>query len=475
MRAQGSCAALRAFTEGFQPVNHARIYQVPSFLAPSTRQCHPIKAPIVRSRRYVGSLAEKADATGDSFACYAFPTSFDGSISLPTPDPRNIQTWIERLDSFLPLELRSKDWLENLAKFEGIRPIRSLSQLLSRARAAVNPKMDLLSYVGIHQDRWNVVLWLVKTLTIIQPVVMESLDQNSLHQSVASFGDNDLDLDSVTSKPVIFERPELFQQGQTKPSLDEMTDSSQAPTIESLQIRDQIGQVLQAVGCMIVEATKQTEEASRVTMSYVYQILALLHTQNFIPHSLYYYEPAQDPSVLQRPPTLRMLSSRILSTLSDATWRAQEQDALSDAAAAGAEYSYRGYELPGARYKLRVHELGPEVWLEAVLWSCVEGGYVKEAAGIVAVMSRESGENSWSVINWDAIQNPTARFPPKKGKVDVDSAKRQVRGQGTGVLGSSIEGYSGGKIYTNTFSNALLNLMKNLLPLTWVLERLAAK
>jgi hypothetical protein len=198
-----------------------------------------------------------------------------------------------------------------------------------------------------------------------------------------------------------------------------------------------LSQILQSLGSLILAAAEQPSEQAKITLSCVRQIFAYLHHIDVFPDTMYDWHPNQDSTTLQRPPTLHLLSSRILTSLSDAMWRAREEYVANEARAAGVDFVYEGHEVPGARYRLRVRDLGPEVWMELLLWSCVDAGYVEEGAWILSEVRKRVEPHRWSVISWLAVQDPSHRVIPSEAAVDWDRAK----GRFGGPVGK-IEGYS---------------------------------
>jgi len=263
---------------------------------------------------------------------------------------------------------------------------------------------------------------------------------------------SDVLLDVATQSPVWVDWEVKWMELKTADSLslDDLTRNRVART-SSQPVRDMaLRQIWQSTGFMILRAADHSEESAQTIMSNVYQIIAHLHHIGAVPDTIYNYAPADDPSVLQRPPTLYLLSARILTTLSDAVWRAQEKEVTTEAAAMGANFSYNGYELPSARYKLRVRELEPAVWLEFVLWACVESGYVTEGAWVLDAMKQREGDKRWSVINWKAVEEPPLSGGAKAARVEWDG----IRSRTGGVIGG-IEGYSGERPFVEMGSRTI--------------------
>ena len=112
---------------------------------------------------------------------------------------------------------------------------------------------------------------------------------------------------------------------------------------------------------MILQAADRSAEDPDYTviMSHVFLILGHLHRINAFPDSIYNYAPPVDSTVLQRPPTLHLLSRRIMSTLSDIEWGLKWKEMTTDALS-------QGFELPKASVQPKIREFGPELWLELV-------------------------------------------------------------------------------------------------------------
>ncbi|KAF4546618.1 C6 transcription factor [Lasiodiplodia theobromae] len=146
---------------------------------------------------------------------------------------------------------------------------------------------------------------------------------------------------------------------------------------------------------MILTAVGDRPQEKDAIMGHVLELLAYLHHAGIIPESVYHYEPPKDKYSLQQPPTLYLLSSKILTALSDAAWRAHELAAASENQKQ-AKYNIFGQEIPGSRYKVRTPELGSEVWLELVLWSCLHGGWTMDGADILKKLSRYKDDSRWA-------------------------------------------------------------------------------
>ncbi|KAI9791289.1 MAG: hypothetical protein M1816_004070 [Peltula sp. TS41687] len=201
-----------------------------------------------------------------------------------------------------------------------------------------------------------------------------------------------------------------------------------------------VGEVWRSVGSMILEAADDSGRRSKDIMPYVLQIIAHLHHTNALPSKIYRYTSPVEGTTTQRPPTLHFLSSRILTSLSDAVWRAYETSVAAEAAAVGARDTYLGHEVPGARYKVKVRELGPEIWMELVLWACLDCGLIEEGASILQELKVRSVLGTrWFTIPWTAVQTNPSPKDPHTPYVNWEQVKGRAHRSGAGVEGYSLE------------------------------------
>ncbi|KAI9704225.1 MAG: hypothetical protein M1836_007086 [Candelina mexicana] len=379
--------------------------------------------------------------TSDRLSCPPSKTSLGastaGNDSLLQPsrssrgDPN---AWVAYLEPYLPSQLR---WPSSAYPLDidetPQKPLGDLPHLLFQARRQRN--VDVLSYIGVHQDRWQAVLWVVRNL-----LSGSSGDDNSMRAVItypAIPWSTEGPLEEATNSAIWAECPNL--DGSASAGNLKTQTRWEYFAIERSSARASLSQIWQSLGSMVLQAAERAGEEARCIMAHVLQIIACLHHSGVVPDTVYRYKPAEDQLSLKRPPTLHILSSRILTALSDAVWRAHESQVATEAAAVGAQYHYLGFEVPGARYKLKVRELGPEVWMELILWSCVDGGLVKEGAWILQQLRRRVGQKKWSVIDWKAVEQPKVGHNPKTARIDWEGIRHRTGGVALGW----IDGYSG--------------------------------
>ncbi|KAH0558556.1 hypothetical protein GP486_004789 [Trichoglossum hirsutum] len=312
--------------------------------------------------------------------------------------------WISQIEASLPNELRTQD-----ADISEKSPLSIVGLVTTLKQARMLHNLDILSHLGVHMGRWQAVVWIVRKI----------LDGSPVSHAYA--------FDALPA--------EYHQMTIKNPALC----SGERP--DWLALNEALGQVWSSLGSMIIAASEGSAKERKDIMSHVLQIIAYIHHIDCIPNSLYNYTystQSSNQSLFQRPPTLHLLSSRILAALSDAVWRAHEQHIAAEAATVGAQYTYMGHEVPGARYRLKIRELGPEVWMELILWCCVEAGFITEGAWIIGEMEKRPSIHKWSFLSWNAIQDSDAAVAGLQASaVDWDRVKRR-----TGGVVGRIEGYS---------------------------------
>ncbi|KAJ5888095.1 hypothetical protein N7495_008136 [Penicillium taxi] len=159
-----------------------------------------------------------------------------------------------------------------------------------------------------------------------------------------------------------------------------------------------LGQVFMDLGSLILEAADRPTEESKMAMSYVHRVLARLHHLDLISDRIYQYPEKRTSDIIFHPPALNLLSGHIMAVLSDAAWQ-EHQSAITVASTeAGEEPLF----LP---FKVGVRELGPEIWMELILWCCIEHGFTKYGASLIEEMMKRKGDKAWTAESWRPLIN----------------------------------------------------------------------
>ena len=412
--------ALRGFVHAFShPSFSIATANIPAFLIPATSPECTIPKWTQRlkcwgSRRHASVTASQYsnenNVDGHSYSKHGLPLEVEILVS----SSRRLKpaAWATAIESYLPPNLRlgGEKVSEEVIQHEVLRSIHTLPKVLSEARSYC--KADLLSYIGVYQERWEAVIWLVKAMMEKYPGHME-MERRSSQLPPLLWQTVDESLDEVTDNAIQVDVPQasevpLEHNGRYgRLSLGQYTWPEESDRWGDFQVlgRKSLGQIWQSLGTMILQAADRPAEDSSysIIMSNVFRILGHLHRINALPDSIYNYVPPTDPTVLQRPPTLHLLSKRIMSTLSDVEWGLQWEETITKAMS-------QGYELPKASVQPKIREFGPELWLDLILWACVEGGWISEGAMIVIEMEKRvaSKDTRWSTISWSEICERTA-------------------------------------------------------------------
>lgn len=319
------------------------------------------------------------------------------SIPIPEQDERrNPEAWMKLLEASLPPDLRQESSIPSSATLDAT----DTAEILLAAQGSVRSSgVDLLYYVGMVQGRWRAVVWLVKHL--VENFATSRPKADRLSQIIWPWS-NEGTLEDITSSPVDLQPPERHAvaarlKTAVPMTLYELTDDLKPENMGRTEIlqRDVLGQVWRSLGAMIAACT------DGVVKPEILEIIAYLHHSEVMPTSIYSQKPGMDETAIQQPPTLHILSSRILTSLSDAAWRAHERVVVEEAKAKGGQYVALRPEIPGMAYRVHVAGLRPEIWLELVLWSCLHGGWVLEGAAVLRQVSRQTPE--WKPLSWRSL------------------------------------------------------------------------
>lgn len=324
-------------------------------------------------------------------------------IPYPPREARgNIKAWLSAIEPFLPSHLRQE------ASDEPEKPTTSLdfALLINKAQDA---SVDILSYLGVKAGKWQTVIWIVKKLTEDGTRSQDLTAHLEQYANAILQGEGHRSLKELTESPLHLQRTYPNRKLQLK--LDVVTSAPESIRYSHVIVKRALGQLWRSLADMILTAAEQSRGEQDIIMPHVLEMIAYLHHLGLMPDSVYTYRNPQDKHALQQPPTLHMLSSKILTALSDATWTAHEASVKTAKDRANAQY-FLGHEIPGSRYKVQVTEVAPELWLELVLWSCLHGGWTLDGTAILEKLAAREGKHSWALISWREIMEAEQKKTP---------------------------------------------------------------
>jgi hypothetical protein len=337
--------------------------------------------------------------------------------------------WFNALEPLLPSHLRSQSFSGKASSLTAKETAMALAHIITKARTENYGAIDVLMELGIKRGRWSAVMFVVESLIADAATQIPTQGPDQLPSNL-----NWPSLDDDLLKQSMEVGRTTYKLNGTSDQWDEFRFDPRYTDSMSITKNQAILQLWMSLGSIILESADLLPERSAKVMGYVYQVIAKLHNSNFIPDQVYSYRHTSYDSTVRRPPIMHLLSSRILTTLSDAVWRAHQDEVIEKAVRAGTTYRDLGHDPPGGRFRLKVRELGPEVWLEFVLWCCVDGGFATAGAWIVERMRTRHADNPWFAVQWTSPDGDNASY---EGHIDWSRVK--LRHGGT--VGQ-IEGYS---------------------------------
>lgn len=379
------------------------------------QQQHGLRRFSLSSVQWARSKARRASLLREGQEDIGRHALFPESKLPPSKDRSRPEAWVTLLNRVLPARLQSESTVQTdqdtardngLASLPALSP-RDVAVILHRAQR--NYGLDILTYLGVERGRWKAVVWLVtrivdklweEDLGKIKTRVHTVLPTNTVWQ-----GEKD-SLQSITEdKFFVPKAPNQVQNGDMY-SLDSLS-GNRSPLRDHLPAvitHELLGTIWSSLGNMIIaDAASKDKVTNKAITPEILEIIAWLHHKGMMPSSIYSYQPSEDLSALRQPPTLHLLSSHIMTSLSDAAWRAHESRVVEEANAKGGEYLALRPEIPGSMYNIHVAGLGHEVWLELVLWSCLHGEWTDDGASILQNVARSE---SWSALSWRELAAP---------------------------------------------------------------------
>ncbi|KAL1978494.1 hypothetical protein VTN31DRAFT_1353 [Thermomyces dupontii] len=311
---------------------------------------------------------------------------------VPTAQRRNVGAWINYLEQFLPPDLRSSPEQTALSQSSAVRARKdsrregsAIAALLYHARRLSN--FDLLAHLGFELGRWPAVLAL--TNKMIDSAVSFRKYAPAADKVPSALDLKSLSLDAVTDMEFMDgdQAPETKRDSPMR--LDVWTD-----TVKQYNASQAIlGEIWKSLGYIVLQAADLPSEQGELAMKFTYQTLGRLHHFALVSDTVYKYSGYPDHAGFFRPPGMYLLSTYIMDVLSDTAWVTHQEEVTAKAVAAGQEAPFRPF-------KMGIRQLGPEVWLEFILWCCVEGGHIKEGLWILERMKARQGDSAWKLLSW---------------------------------------------------------------------------
>ena len=285
--------------------------------------------------------------------------------------------------------------------------------------------VDILGHLGFQLNRWSAVRALLdKLIDSFQELQRVSLPRFPTLSNLDWGSISGVSLDRISSGGA----SEDGKQWSTYVKL--LASRSASPTSGSLDILSEppyvnkmahrlMAEVWFSLGSLVLDAADRPPNEAGMAMSCVFQVLARLHHSGLVSKNVYSHGNGgggdrRTTMMAFRPPGMYLLSTHIMSILSDAAWQAHEAEVAAKAAAVGQDSPF--LQLKGG---FRFRELGPEIWFELILWCCVDYGYYTEGVNLLENMFKRQGDLAWNLKSWESL----LEHPRSVEKTDIRSEK----------------------------------------------------
>ncbi|KAL6236904.1 hypothetical protein BDW75DRAFT_205607 [Aspergillus navahoensis] len=310
---------------------------------------------------------------------------------VPKRRGKRVKPWILLLEEFLRRNSKSVGAHSTSNRSSGITrksfaETIDLTHHLNTARTELN--RDLLAHVGYKLNNWSMVYAILnELLNAAEAVAAASPSRRGvLEDRAISLG---LSLDQLTDEDSFSPQALRTSRITELESLDSITYRPFSQDYYMLLMAE----VWKSLGTITLYAADTSPAKSKLAMSVVYRILARLHHSGLVSERVYKYTTPDTYQATFRPPGMHLLSTHIMDVLSDAAWTVHEAEVAAEAAAAGKDAPF----LPA---KINIKELGHEIWLEFILWCCVERGHINEGIWLLDKLMSRKG---WRFQSWTPL------------------------------------------------------------------------
>ncbi|KAL4915298.1 hypothetical protein BDW62DRAFT_188731 [Aspergillus aurantiobrunneus] len=314
----------------------------------------------------------------------------------PVPEwqGKKVKRWISLLEQFLSQSLNDDGTTHGTTHStrkessavtrESFTAAIDLAHHLSIARTELN--RDLLAHLGFKLNDWSTAYTVLSRLLDAAEALREaSPARRGVIEELAS--SSQLSLDQLTDQDAFL--PSQIPRNSRLTNLTSLNATTYRPFARDYYML-LMAEVWKSLGMTILYAVDTSPAKSKLAMSVVYRVLARLHHSGLVSERVYKYTTPDTYQATLRPPGMHLLSSHIMDVLSDAAWSVHQAEVAAKAATAGKDAPF----LPA---KIGIKELGHEIWLEFILWCCVEHGHINEGIWLASILT---GRKGWKFQSW---------------------------------------------------------------------------
>ncbi|KAL9114011.1 MAG: hypothetical protein Q9227_001782 [Pyrenula ochraceoflavens] len=301
------------------------------------------------------------------------------------PKRADAEEWVKLTYPFLPPNF--EHGAQERANSEAMplrRDRKLLATILRNARAQ---NVDVLAYLGLKKNLWHSMMYLVR-------ILLEDTYHNDEAEVSSQFLSNidwpnraaSPSLRNLVSRAVDLNVPQ-FESSDEHENIASGSWKDGGKEAAIVQESDAaLREVWQSLGSIVIEASDKNAEDMRSVMGWVYEVIARLHHDGMIPRRTYQFDKPDFTSSVCRSPIIGMLSTRILGALAITAFTKESR------------------EIPGEAYRLKGGDPFPNVWLEFILWCCIDKGFVEAGSWILQQLRASETWAKWKLVDWTSYK-----------------------------------------------------------------------
>lgn len=309
------------------------------------------------------------------------------------------------LDIYLPLRLRGPS-SEAASSLGSDVPTLTASAFLSQARRIAN--IDLLTHLGLKQNRWDAALWLVQQLvkeshrlrastTPLSEPSSQRLPRPKGFRLKDSRRKGSSSLDQLTQSPANLAdfHKSYFALSSPIANLDALFGDANKALMNGVNEAPSagVGLVLQSLGRLILTASRQTPSNSAPITSHMFSILAHLRRCGYFMRKKESSRTTVSTVDPEKVPVLEMVTADYVTLLDGAFCSSDIPDELKQSENVSLQIS-QNHNLES----LQTVPLGAH--FEMLLWACVSDERYAEGAAIVQEARKFK---DWSLFSWKDV------------------------------------------------------------------------
>jgi hypothetical protein len=270
-------------------------------------------------------------------------------------------------------------------------------------RAQQHAKVPLLAHLA-QIDRWDLV-------SFVSRIITEDWSKDKLSSAIQNNGvfnmSNHLTEHSLKNlTDVAIGKPLFSHDLDVSGPLPDLAQKA-----KSRFRRAGAGHILRSLGTIVLDSYHTPDvKSSQVMMDNVLNILAILHHHDILPDETYWFQYGTDTKSLVKVPVFAQLSQLMLLSILDAEWNTPQQTSEDDVKFTSmAQFPIPGFQFSDVNNPTQTLPYAHSVWLEFILWICLEGGWLVDGLDII----HKAHASGWHFQPWSDIHYTSGPFRDK--------------------------------------------------------------